>query len=919
MIGSTLGHYRILEKLGEGGMGVVYKAQDLHLDRPVALKVLPPEKVADPDRKRRFVQEAKAASALNHPHIVHIYDIDQADGTDFIAMEYVAGTTLDQRIGRHGVRLNEALKYAVQIADALAKAHAAGIVHRDLKPTNIMVSADGVVKVLDFGLAKLTEPDLGDEAATATVHMEGKPLTEQGTIVGTVAYMSPEQAEGRPVDARSDIFSLGSVLYELVTGQPPFQGPSRLSTLSAILKEDPKPPSTITPAVPHDLEKLITRCLRKDPHRRWQTMADLRIALEEIKEESESGKLATPERAPARARRLVWRLAAGAGVAAIAAGIVWLATRRAPPAFELQPERFTADTGITSDPEISPDGNLAAYASDRSGEGNLDIYVQHISVGQPTRLTRHEADDYHPTISPDGAQIVFRSERDGGGLYITETLGGTERLLVAGGRSPSFSPDGRTIAYLSGEPTGVPPLHRIFLVSAKGGSPRPFQPAFGLPAPAVLAWTGDSKHLVYGGIRTGDPLISDWWVAPLLDGGAPVATGGVPASRRAGIPILNLVGLFGGDLYFNRGSIVDGVHLFRAPLAPGAWTLSGPAEQLTSGVGLHACMAAASGGRALMCTQSIAMDFVSLPLPPTRDGATVSAANVTSDASIKGGLSVSRDGRVVAYVAYVSWETGRIEIRVCDLAAGQESVYRSEALPLTANPQISPDGSLVGYAEVRSGRHVGFVGAATSLPGRQVCEDCQVTGFFSDSQSAVICYGQDRLVRQHLSTGTQTEILSVAPGAIMDARLSPDDRWVTFVVAAPDRPVEVFVAPVGPEPAAPSNWRRIATGRSFVGAGGALATPYVFRPASPAWSADGNELYYFSDRDGHTCIWAQRLDPRMKTPTGDPYALYHLHRASTSPAVYGPAMFLAAARDKLILPEWMVTSNLWTAQLEPAK
>src|SRR5512136_2182289 len=174
MVGATLGHYRILEKLGEGGMGVVYKAQDLHLDRAVALKVLPPEKVADPDRKRRFVQEAKAASALNHPHIVHIYDIDQSDGTDFIAMEYVEGQTLDQRIGHRGMRLNDALKYAVQITDALAKAHAAGIVHRDLKPTNVMVSKDGVVKVLDFGLAKLTEPDVSDEAATATVHAGAK-------------------------------------------------------------------------------------------------------------------------------------------------------------------------------------------------------------------------------------------------------------------------------------------------------------------------------------------------------------------------------------------------------------------------------------------------------------------------------------------------------------------------------------------------------------------------------------------------------------------------------------------------------------------------------------------------------------------------------------------------------------------------
>jgi serine/threonine protein kinase len=247
-------------------MGIVYQARDTHLDRFVAIKVLAAEKVADPDRKRRFVQEAKAASALNHPNIVHVYDIDQSDGTDYIAMEYVDGKTLDQRIGHRGLRLSDALKYGVQIADALAKAHSAGIVHRDLKPTNIMVNEDGVVKVFDFGLAKLTEQIKGDEtASTATVDGEGRQITEEGVIVGTVAYMSPEQAEGKKVDARSDIFSLGSVLYEMVTGQKAFHGTSKMSTLSAILHQEPKPVSGITPTIPADLEKLINRC------RTWQT------------------------------------------------------------------------------------------------------------------------------------------------------------------------------------------------------------------------------------------------------------------------------------------------------------------------------------------------------------------------------------------------------------------------------------------------------------------------------------------------------------------------------------------------------------------------------------------------------------------------------------------------------------------------
>ncbi|MCP5116282.1 MAG: serine/threonine protein kinase, partial [bacterium] len=222
MVGTRIAHFKILEKLGEGGMGVVYKARDTHLDRLVAIKVLPPEKVASPERKRRFVQEAKSASALNRPNIITVHDISSENGIDFIVMEYVAGKTLDELIPRNGMRLGDVLRYSVQIADALAKAHSASIVHRDLKPGNIMVSEDGLVKVLDFGLAKLTEPETaGAEGPTQTIKAPSSgPHTEEGTILGTVSYMSPEQAEGRKVDARSDIFSTGSVLYEMITGRP---------------------------------------------------------------------------------------------------------------------------------------------------------------------------------------------------------------------------------------------------------------------------------------------------------------------------------------------------------------------------------------------------------------------------------------------------------------------------------------------------------------------------------------------------------------------------------------------------------------------------------------------------------------------------------------------------------------------------
>ena len=219
-------------------MGVVYKARDLHLDRFVAIKVLPADKVADPDRRRRFVQEAKAASALNHPSIVTIYDITQHGGVDFIAMEYVAGRMLDRAIPRHGLRVNEALGYALQIADALAAAHAAGIVHRDLKPGNIIVTERGGAKVLDFGLAKLVDR-VGVAPHNAPTISPAAPATDQGAIVGTVAYMAPEQVEGKPIDARADIFSFGAVLYEMVSGQRAFRGESPVSTLTAVRSSKP--------------------------------------------------------------------------------------------------------------------------------------------------------------------------------------------------------------------------------------------------------------------------------------------------------------------------------------------------------------------------------------------------------------------------------------------------------------------------------------------------------------------------------------------------------------------------------------------------------------------------------------------------------------------------------------------------------
>jgi Tol biopolymer transport system component/predicted Ser/Thr protein kinase len=501
MIGQTLDHYRIESKLGEGGMGVVYKAHDTYLDRAVAIKVLPPGKVADADRKQRFVQEARAASALNHPSIVTIYDIRSHEGMDFIVMEYLDGQTLDALIPSKGMRAALALKYAVQIADALAKAHGAGIIHRDLKPSNVMVTEDGRVKILDFGLAKLAEAASSPEGATVTE----RPITEEGTVLGTVAYMSPEQAEGRKLDARSDIFSFGSVLYEMVTGRKPFSGDSRLALLTKILNEDPAPPSKLASAIPTELEKIILQCLRKDPARRFQHMADLKVALEDVDLDSSAGQQAVSAAAPSRWR---WGWAGLLPVLLVGAGYfgwqAWRATRSAEP---LRAVALTTLPGAELYPSFSPDGNHVAFAWTGPKQDNRDIYAQMIGAGSPLRLTTDPRSDFNPVWSPDGRWMAFlRGEPQAGRseLRLVPPLGGPERKLAEiwvrelfG--NPGFvawCPDANCLVVTDSPGEGKPDA--LFVVSLETGEKRrltnPQPPVVADTSPAI---SPDGRSLVF--------------------------------------------------------------------------------------------------------------------------------------------------------------------------------------------------------------------------------------------------------------------------------------------------------------------------------------------------------------------------------------------------------------------------------------
>jgi Tol biopolymer transport system component/tRNA A-37 threonylcarbamoyl transferase component Bud32 len=522
--GTKLGPYEVIGPLGSGGMGEVYRARDTRLGREVAIKVLPADRLSDPARRARFDQEARAVARLNHPHIVTIHEIESAEGIDFLVMELVSGKTLDALIPRQGMRLGEALRVAIPLADALATAHAAGIVHRDLKPANVMLTPEGLVKVLDFGLAKLTQTHEGSGEDATTLDAQAK-LSHPGMVAGTPAYMSPEQASGGPVDARSDVFSFGSVLYEMVTGRRPFGGGSSAEMLVSLLKEQPKPPSELVPDVPTELERIILHCLRKEPGRRFQHMVDVKVELEELKEESDSQAPAPAEAAAVkrRSRRRWMALVAAVGVVLAAATTLtlWRLRRSELPAPRLVQLTSARQAGFGA---FSPDGDQMAFASTGEKGDKWDIWLKIVGEVEARRLTTDPAaDDSSPAWSPDGKQIAFGRYAPGAPhtfIYLVSPLGGSERRLLdfPAEQLLSWSPDGRWLAAARARARGetAPESGGIHLIPAGGGEPR------ALTFPKPPAWDGapafspDGRALAYascGSEQWGPPC--DIYVLPL--------------------------------------------------------------------------------------------------------------------------------------------------------------------------------------------------------------------------------------------------------------------------------------------------------------------------------------------------------------------------------------------------------------------
>jgi serine/threonine protein kinase/Tol biopolymer transport system component len=547
LVGRTLGHFRITGTIGAGGMGVVYQANDLRLRRTVALKVLPPELAQDPGRRARLLGEARAAAALQHPNVVTVHEIDHADGLDFIAMEYLEGATLERLITSPGMALDQLLGYGIQIAMALAAAHARGIVHRDLKPANVIVTSQGEVKVLDFGLAKRRPEVKADpEGVTET----GAGPTAEGTVVGTAAYMSPEQAQGRPVDGRSDLFSLGVILFEMATGQRPFVGANLAALLSAILRDAPPPLRALRPELPPGLDAVVGKALAKDPESRYAGALELARDLERLRRPQN-------EAAPRHARG--WTATALAVLALVALALVSLRDRRAglsAPRLRL----LSSFPGSHRAPSLSPDGRLVAYVD--TARGVPQVWVKPVGEGEPVQITTGDAPAGTPRFSPKGDQIVF--ERRRAGIWSVPPLGGPPRQLVESGSCPNFypdgerivfdkgsglwtvrldgsdaravsgvqenlfsfylrhcaavSPDGRSLAYFQPErgPNGD-----LWMIPAAGGEPRRL--THDVTAAGNPVFTRDGRWIVYSSSRSGSRTL---WRVPVAGGAPePVTTG----------------------------------------------------------------------------------------------------------------------------------------------------------------------------------------------------------------------------------------------------------------------------------------------------------------------------------------------------------------------------------------------------------
>jgi Tol biopolymer transport system component len=825
-VGTRIGPYEIVGWLGAGGMGDVYRARDVRLGRDVAVKVLPDAFAADPDRLARFEREARMLAALNHPHIAAIYGVEESGGLRALVLELVPGPTLAEAIGT-GLPPARALALAIQIADALAAAHAQAIVHRDLKPANVQLAPGDIVKVLDFGVAKMWRAEAGAAAAEAVTATGTQ--TVAGRLVGTAAYMSPEQARGLSVDRRTDVWAFGCVLFEMLGGRPAFAGQTLSDTIAAVLERDPDW-RTLPASTPPPVRALIRRCLAKDAAARPGDMTEVRRGLEACLAASSSRSRVT-------ALRLSIVVAVGAAAALVAYSF-WSTPR--PPVL-VNPAQITSATGVEDYPSLSPDGSHVTYESNQSG--NWDIWVSEVGGGSAANRTADNGgDDRYPSWSPDGRRIAFWSTRDGGGaFYLMSELGGApERLsgVLYGGalnHSPAaWSPDGTQLAFVAYQPSGSRYDVSIQIVTIATRQARR------LPLPGAqegridLSWSHDGRHIAYLDIAQQIAETSRLMVLNVADGST------VPVSD-ASLNIRSPVWSRDDRALFFVCNLASTWDLWRQTLDQNM-TPRGPKERITTGLDiLHAAFSA--DGRHLVYAKGRWVSNVwRVPLGAPTVVGWGDAEQLTFDQAFIEFAQVSPDGQ---WLAFSSDRLGNQDL--WKKRIGTDTLVRlTSDASLEWAPNWSPDGSQLAYYSNRTGNREIWIMSSDGGQQRQLTDtrtSLNAGGSWAPNGTE-IAYRSERAGSSDLWVtsvdGSRSRVLAPSPAAEYAHAWSPDGKWIAFTS---DR----------------DGVRRLWRVRSD---GGELERLTTSQVESPVWSVDGREIYYAGV--GGSRLWALSLATRAE-------------------------------------------------------